>query len=43
VKRVRGMRLVGLAKRERAKNHAAPAVVTNRHRMRHDDGDEASS
>jgi SAM-dependent methyltransferase len=32
VKRVRGMRLVGLAKRERAKNHAAPAVVTNRGR-----------
>jgi SAM-dependent methyltransferase len=38
VKRVRGMRLVGLAKRERAKNHAAPAVVTNRRRMpRRDD------
>jgi SAM-dependent methyltransferase len=32
VKRVRGMRLVGLVRRERAKNHAAPAVVTNRHR-----------
>jgi SAM-dependent methyltransferase len=31
VKRVRGMRLVGLAK-ERAKPKAAPAVVANRHR-----------
>jgi hypothetical protein len=31
VKRVRGMRLVGLVKRERVKNHAAPAVVTSRH------------
>jgi len=30
VKRVRGMRLVGLARRERAKAPAAPAVVTNR-------------
>ena len=29
VKRVRGMRLVGLAKRERTKAVAAPAVVTN--------------
>ncbi len=29
VKRVRGMRLVGLAKRERVKAPAAPAVVTN--------------
>jgi SAM-dependent methyltransferase len=34
VKRVRGMRLIGLAKRERAKNHAAPAVVTHRRRER---------
>jgi hypothetical protein len=31
VKRVRGMRLVGLIK-ERAKPKAAPAVVANRHR-----------
>ena len=30
VKRVRGMRLVGLARRERAKNHAAPAVAAHR-------------
>jgi hypothetical protein len=30
VKRVRGMRLVGLAKRERAKAAKAPAVVANR-------------
>ena len=30
VKRVRGMRLVGLAKRERIKAHAAPAVAANR-------------
>jgi SAM-dependent methyltransferase len=30
VKRVRGMRLVGLAKRERVKAPAAPAVVTHR-------------
>jgi hypothetical protein len=35
VKRVRGMRLVGLAKRERIKVPAAPAVVTNKHRTRH--------
>jgi SAM-dependent methyltransferase len=34
VKRVRGMRLIGLAKRERAKNHAAPAVVTHRRHER---------
>jgi len=35
VKRVRGMRLVGLARRERIKAPAAPAVVTNRqHRQR---------
>jgi SAM-dependent methyltransferase len=33
VKRVRGMRLVGLAKRERGKAAAAPAVVTNRQRQ----------
>jgi SAM-dependent methyltransferase len=31
VKRMRGMRLVGLAPRERAKTQAAPAVVANRH------------
>jgi SAM-dependent methyltransferase len=31
VKRVRGMRLVGLAKRQPAKAHAAPAVVASRH------------
>jgi len=31
VKRVRGMRLVGLARNERRKVHAAPAVVANRH------------
>jgi SAM-dependent methyltransferase len=31
VKRVRGMRLVGLAKRERVKAVAAPATVTNLH------------
>jgi SAM-dependent methyltransferase len=34
VKRVRGMRLVGLAKRERVKAPAAPAVVTNRQQRR---------
>jgi SAM-dependent methyltransferase len=34
VKRVRGMRLVGLAKRERTKAVAAPAVVTNLHSRR---------
>ena len=34
VKRVRGMRLVGLARRERVKNHAAPAVVTNSRQTR---------
>lgn len=33
VKRVRGMRLVGLAKRERVKAPAAPAVVTNSSRQ----------
>jgi SAM-dependent methyltransferase len=32
VKRVRGMRLIGLARRERSKPQAAPAVVANRHR-----------
>ncbi len=32
VKRVRGMRLVGLVKNERRKGAAAPAVVTNRRR-----------
>jgi SAM-dependent methyltransferase len=32
VKRVRGMRLVGLARKERTKPQAAPAVVTNRQR-----------
>ncbi len=31
VKRVRGMRLVGLVRRERAKAQAAPAVVANQH------------
>jgi SAM-dependent methyltransferase len=38
VKRVRGMRLVGLARRERSKAHAAPAVVanTNSHRETHE-------
>ena len=32
VKRVRGMRLVGLVRQERRKPHAAPAVVANRQR-----------
>ena len=32
VKRVRGMRLVGLARKERRKSKAAPAVVANRQR-----------
>lgn len=32
VKRVRGMRLIGLAKQDRRKVHGAPAVVTNRRR-----------
>ncbi len=36
VKRVRGMRLVGLARNERRKSAAAPAVVANRHRERAD-------
>jgi hypothetical protein len=34
VKRVRGMRLVGLVKRERVKAPAAPAVLTNSRRRR---------
>jgi SAM-dependent methyltransferase len=34
VKRVRGMRLVGLVRQEKRKAHAAPAVVTSRHRER---------
>ena len=34
VKRVRGMRLVGLIKRERSLAHPAPAVVANRHSRR---------
>ena len=32
VKRVRGRRLIGLAKQERRKAHGAPAVVANRRR-----------
>ena len=32
VKRVRGMRLIGLARRERSKPQPSPAVVANRHR-----------
>jgi hypothetical protein len=32
VKRVRGMRLVGMARTERRKPRVAPAVVANRHR-----------
>lgn len=36
VKRVRGMRLVGLAKQERVKAPAAPAVLTHRQRRRHE-------
>ena len=32
VKRVRGMRLVGLVRNEKRKTHAAPAVVANRRR-----------
>lgn len=34
VKRVRGMRLVGLAKKDKLKPHTAPAVVANRHHHR---------
>ncbi len=34
VKRVRGMRLVGLVRRERSKTQAAPAVVANHHSQR---------
>ncbi len=37
VKRVRGMRLVGLVRSERVKPATAPAVVANRHRERHED------
>jgi len=33
VKRVRGMRLVGLKRKEGVKAKAAPAVVANRHRQ----------
>lgn len=36
VKRVRGMRLVGLARQERAKPATAPAVLTHRQRRRHE-------
>jgi hypothetical protein len=36
VKRVRGMRLVGLARKDKRKAHAAPAVVANRQRERAD-------
>jgi SAM-dependent methyltransferase len=36
VKRVRGMRLVGLVRRERVKAAAAPAVITNRRRQEHE-------
>jgi SAM-dependent methyltransferase len=36
-KRVRGMRLIGLARKDKAKPHPAPSVVTNRHRELHDD------
>jgi len=36
VKRVRGMRLVGLARRERTKPQAAPAVVANHHSHRNE-------
>ena len=35
VKRVRGMRLVGLARRERSKAQAAPAVVANHQSHKH--------
>ena len=38
VKRVRGMRLIGLARKDPGKPHAAPAVATNRHRARHHAG-----
>jgi SAM-dependent methyltransferase len=41
VKRVRGMRLVGLARRERAKAPAAPAVVTQQ--RQHADGDTSAT
>lgn len=36
VKRVRGMRLVGLARKDKRKAHTAPAVVANRQRERAD-------
>jgi len=36
VKRVRGMRLVGLARQTRRSSATAPAVVANRHRERAD-------
>ena len=35
VKRVRGMRLVGLARKERVKPQAAPAAIANRHNGAH--------
>ena len=35
VKRVRGMRLIGLARKAKAKTGPAPAVVTNKRRERH--------
>jgi SAM-dependent methyltransferase len=37
VKRVRGMRLVGLVRDQRVRPKAAPAVVTNRHREREEE------
>jgi hypothetical protein len=39
VKRVRGMRLVGLVRNERSKAKAAPAVVAQRRRHLHNDLD----
>jgi hypothetical protein len=41
VKRVRGMRLVGLARRERNPTKAAPAVVANQHQHQHQHRDPA--
>ncbi len=41
VKRVHGMRLVGLARRERKSTQAAPAVVTNRQREQVETGVDA--
>lgn len=35
VKRVRGMRMIGLARKDKSKPQAAPAVATNRRRDRH--------